>query len=419
MTPTAPARLSPNEPAALDPGAVADDLAARLHTPPTGGPPLAAQSLAAGAAGIALLHIERAHTGHEPWATAHTFIRSSTTTGVAATDDASLYLGAPALSFVLHTADTDQAGRYRRAQHTMDRAVTDLTHRRIDAAQQRISRGELPRTAEFDVIRGLTGIGAHLLKHAPSSDAMGRILAYLVRLTLPLHHHGTAVPGWWTRHDPSGRTSDAFAGGHGNLGMAHGIAGPLALLSLALRRGVTVDGHRDAIARICRWMDTYRRSGNGAWWWPQWITLDEHTGGYVLQRGPMRPSWCYGTAGVARAHQLAALATGDTARQEMAELAMTACITDPASLHLLTDSGLCHGWAGLHQAAWRATRDSATPELAAALPQLTDRLVRHARTELPQDSSFLDGAAGTALALHTAAHQSAPLSGWDACLLLA
>jgi hypothetical protein len=31
---------------------------------------------------------------------------------------------------------------------------------------------------------------------------------------------------------------------------------------------------------------------------------------------------------------------------------------------------------------------------------------------------LLDGAAGTALALHTAAHNVAPTSGWDACLLI-
>jgi hypothetical protein len=46
-------------------------------------------------------------------------------------------------------------------------------------------------------------------------------------------------------------------------------------------------------------------------------------------------------------------------------------------------------------------------------------LIRHADVEDHHGGTgFLDGAAGTALALHTAAHNVAPISGWDACLLI-
>lgn len=46
---------------------------------------------------------------------------------------------------------------------------------------------------------------------------------------------------------------------------------------------------------------------------------------------PARPSWCYGTPGLARARQLAGLALRDLARQEAAEhaLASTRCSTTP------------------------------------------------------------------------------------------
>jgi hypothetical protein len=45
-------------------------------------------------------------------------------------------------------------------------------------------------------------------------------------------------------HDPQVTASSEFPGGHADLGIAHGISGPLALLTQALRRDVTVDGHR-------------------------------------------------------------------------------------------------------------------------------------------------------------------------------
>ncbi|MGH3802688.1 MAG: hypothetical protein ACRDTD_21700, partial [Pseudonocardiaceae bacterium] len=82
---------------------------------------------------------------------------------------------------------------------------------------------------------GLTGIGQLLLQRAPGSDALGRILGYLVRLTEPLRIDGALVPGWWVSHDPDPLLPTP--GGHANFGIAHGITGPLALLAHAMRRG--------------------------------------------------------------------------------------------------------------------------------------------------------------------------------------
>ncbi len=79
--------------------------------------------------------------------------------------------------------------------------MSALAHRRIDLARQRIDRGQRPAFAEYDLLHGLTGIGAHLLARAPGDDALGRILAYLVRLTEPLRIDGQTLPGWWTAHD--------------------------------------------------------------------------------------------------------------------------------------------------------------------------------------------------------------------------
>ncbi|MGH8910153.1 MAG: lanthionine synthetase LanC family protein [Egibacteraceae bacterium] len=56
--------------------------------------------------------------------------------------------------------------------------------------------------------------------------------------------------------------------------------------------------------------------------------LVEWTTHSVQQPGPQRPSWCYGTPGLTRAQQLAALALGDRQRQRQAENALAGCITD-------------------------------------------------------------------------------------------
>jgi hypothetical protein len=102
----------------------------------------------------------------------------------------------------------------------------------------------------------------------------------------------------------------------------------------------------------------------------------------------------------------------------MAEHALACCLSDPAQLSQITDTSLCHGSAGLFQTAWHATRDALNPEITACLPHLTDRLIQHGRPATDEEPGLLEGRAGLALALHTAANTMPPASGWDTCLLI-
>jgi hypothetical protein len=382
------------------------------------------QSLAYGAAGIALLHTERAHAGLAPWQRAHDWLACAAAGGVAAGTVTHLFHGAPALAFALHAA-AGQTGAYARALATLDQAITAATRSRLEAAHARMDRGELPALAEFDTIRGLSGIGACLLLSHPDPALLRAVLAYLVRLTEPVTDGGDRLPGWWTSQDPAGKPSADFPGGHANNGVAHGIGGPLSLLSLTARNGVTVDGQAEAIGRICDWLDRWRHDTGAGPWWPYWITRAQVRGEQPNSRQPLRPSWCYGTAGLARAQQLAAIATRDTSRQLMAEHALAAALTDPQQLAATTGTSLCHGHAGLLHIAGRAAADQSSEHLAACLPELLARITPpHATADtlaaslLRADIGLLDGAAGTALALHSASTGTPPLSGWDTCLLI-
>ncbi|MEU6379535.1 lanthionine synthetase C family protein [Streptomyces sp. NPDC046909] len=400
------------------PALLADGFARHLATPapPPEDQPWAAQDLAAGAAGSALLHIERARTGDGTWQHARPWIKNAVATTVSAGDTSGLYLGAPAAGFMLDCAATAEAPRYKDALATLDHHVAQLAHRKCDAARTRMRCGRPANFHEYDIFYGLTGIGAYLLRRSPSSTAMARVLAYLVQLTRPIRHGDQGVlPGWWVDHQPD-LTPSTVSAGHANFGAAHGITGPLLLLSHALRQDVKVDGQEEAIDTILDWLDRWRQDGPAGFWWPEHICLGELRAGRPDQRGPARPSWCYGTPGIARAGQLAALARRDPARQRLYEDTLVRCLTDPDQLSKITDAGLCHGWAGVYQTAFRAAHDAAAPALRAALPDLAAALTRHARPG--GDPGLLQGDAGTALALTTAAHDAAPTSGWDACLLI-
>jgi hypothetical protein len=374
--------------------------------------------LATGAAGIALLHLEYARAGTGRWDTAHQWAAAMTRNPITAHPDAcGLYRGAPAVAFTLHAAGQPA---YATALGILDSHITTLTRHRLERAHKRIEGGQLPALGEFDLISGLTGIGVYLLHQHGGGDLLRDVLSYLIRLAEPLKTGGEERPGWWTGSGPDGRPSPRWPGGHGNLGLAHGIGGPLALLSTAMRRGITVTGHADAIRRICAWLDQWRSGARSRAWWPGVISLPEWQARTIRQPGPGRPSWCYGTPGLARAQQLAALALADTARQRLAEQALAGCIADKRQLSQLGDASLCHGWAGLIQTTWRAAADAGSDaELAAHLPRLLTRMEQHLhRHGPPARDGLLEGVAGVRLAQHTTAANAPPASRWDACLLL-
>ncbi|MFB4285009.1 lanthionine synthetase LanC family protein [Nonomuraea sp. MTCD27] len=350
---------------------------------------LAPQALAEGALGAALLHIERADL-----AAARPLLQEAVADGVSTGSNASLFYGAPALEFVL-----GRAGRIdREVQAGVDRLVTA----RLAAARQRRLARHLPTLAEFDLIRGLTGLGALLLARRDPSPQLDDVLSHLVSLACPVEAEGRTLPGWWSPDSPTHEVD--IPGGHGNNGMAHGIAGPLALLSLAARRGVRVDGQSSAITTFATWLEQFGSS--------YWITLDQLTADEPLQVPPLRPSWCYGDLGIARALQLAALAHGDPARGQKAEAIALAALADADRLDRVSDASLCHGWAGILTVTTALAADSAATGRFTTSIQHARRRLAAGIDELPKPG-FLEGRAGAQLAL-----DGSNTTGWTSALLI-
>jgi hypothetical protein len=404
--------------------AVASDLSTALAVPPRldGGDsdsPRSSrwrhQSLSKGAAGVAILHAVRAQSGHGGDDRLYAWLTRAVVEDLSVGPGAGLWFGAPAVAFAIAISSPQ---RYGQAISRLDTAVADLVQARLHAALARMVAAARPSLSEFDLVRGLTGLGAHLLHRDPDGDLLRLVLDYLVRLTEPVPAHddaGPRAPGWWTNDAPSSQPD--VRGGHANLGMAHGISGPLALLALAMRHGVTVAGHAEAIDRICHWLSTWRQQAPAGPWWPERISLADLRTGRPSQPGPGRPSWCYGTPGLVRAQQLAALARGDHARQAAAEQALAACVADPTQLTRVIDPNLCHGWAGLTATVWYTAADATTMDLDDHLSPLLSALIDHAEQWITSPPpGLIEGRAGVALILHTIA--AATPSGWPACLLI-
>ena len=235
----------------------------------------------------------------------------------------------------------------------------------------------------------------------------------MARITEPFSD-SAVIPPWWLPSGLGGVPNPDFPHGHGNIGAAHGISAVIALLAHAILHGHDTPAARNALAELCRWTDLHRQDDQAGIWWPGYVTP-----GTDPKRH--RPSWCYGTPGIARAQQLAGLAQHNTTRQQHAENAMLAELQDTAQRERLPEIGLCHGKAGLLQSACRMATTSTDPhrsaQLTAQLPDLAAELTNQLASDAIDNPELMDGTAGAALALHTAA-TGTPATGWDTFLAL-
>ncbi|WP_369779973.1 lanthionine synthetase C family protein [Streptomyces sp. R33] len=269
----------------------------------------------------------------------------------------------------------------------------------------------------FDVVSGLTGTGAYLLcrHHEPATRrALRAVLCALV--TLCGEHTGT--PHW---HTPAAEirnttTRQGFPHGLLDCGLAHGVAGPLALLALALGAGIVVAGQTETVTRTAHWLAAQRLDDEHG---PHWLGQIAPPG-HPTATGPrvIPSSWCYGTPGIARSLWLAATALNDPALRSLAVQALKAVHHRTAAQRSRPSAaGLCHGLAGLLHITTRLAHDTKDPELAHAAAELSENLLASHASVTTAGPGFLDGASGVTLALLAAATDTPP--AWDRALLLA
>ncbi|MFE6051374.1 lanthionine synthetase LanC family protein [Kitasatospora sp. NPDC056446] len=289
-----------------------------------------------------------------------------------------------------------------------------------DAPEPGPDRPALDRRRALDLGSGLTGRGAVLLdRHARDPGAAARLAAVLTAL--------------------GGQTA-AFPGE--SPGMAHGPAGPLALLALARSAGVEVPGHVAALRQGVDRLLTHRRDDD---WGPDWVlgpapepnrgsdpvSDPDPTPGLAPALGPAPPdgpaagpdrqplpaSWCHGAPGIARALWLAGTALDDAPLRELARASLLAALRRPPGVRRVDrQPGLCHGLAGLLLITLRFARDTADPVFRQAAGDLLHRLADRYGAQPAVAPGLLDGAAGVLLVLLAATAPVPP--DWDRALLL-
>lgn len=321
--------------------------------------------------------------------------------------------------------------RYRRLLRTLDAALIDAVRARTAALL--VSRPHGVGVATFDVIAGLAGAGRYLLTrgHEPAArPALDSVLRTLVYLS---EEDDAGVPHWYTpaEHMTENFLRTAYPHGHLNLGLAHGIAGPLALFSQATIAGFEVAGQEEAIARTADWL--VRSAVDDEWGVNFPAVAELRAPAEVAAPGgearPSRSAWCYGAPGIARALWMAGTATNRHEYTDLAVQAMAAVYRRPRLARRIDSPTVCHGVAGLLQVTLRFANESGLTMFGDAARDLTAQLLdafepssvfgyrnlepAGGRVDHP---GLLDGAAGVALVLLAAVTPEDPV--WDRVLLL-
>jgi lantibiotic modifying enzyme len=279
---------------------------------------------------------------------------------------------------------------------------------------------------DYDTVRGVSGVLRTLLiQQNPDADVASTIVQLLQILVA-----FASDPDAWLIHSSFFPVSASRYPGQFvvNCGLAHGLPGPLAVLSLASLSGYSIDGQNASIQRLASWLAD--RSLQTTWGidWPD--VIPAHTAlEQVRQLPPARSGWCYGAPGVVRSLWLAGQALENDHFQTLAVQGMRAILQRPLTTRRIDPLTLCHGEAGLLLVALRFLQDTADPLIEEHIPGFVHRILQQFQPDAPfgfrydfrvgsliDSLGFFTGAVGTLLALLAASSSVEP--NWDRALLL-
>jgi hypothetical protein len=282
-----------------------------------------------------------------------------------------------------------------------------------------------PWPGEYDLIGGLVGIGIYAAERLP--DPQGREILTLVveRLAETAERTEDGVTWATPPFRLNERRREISLSGWYNLGVAHGVPGVIALLAWVYAANIAPDTAGPLLHGAVTWLLRQRQDPSATSW-------------FSYDIGPSEPAtesrlaWCYGDLGIALALWSAGRSTGMSSWEDAAVEIARHAAGRPFERSEVVDASLCHGAAGaahLFNRMYHYTNDALFRDTAIAWYRNTFELRRPGAgiagyqfwfgfptPEWRSVPGFLEGSAGTALALLSACTPVAP--DWDRSLLV-
>lgn len=326
---------------------------------------------------------------------------------------------------------SDGGSRYQKLLATVDGTllahIDDIVH-----GLQPIGDGL--SVFEYDLVSGVAGIAAYLLCRIERDDhraALHALLNSLVRLS----EMRDGLPELFTpSHKLDTNMRESYPDGNINLGLAHGVPGPIAIMALAHMSGVRVPGMSRAIEQLSEYLIQNRTDDRWGPNWPAAVPLAPKGSSAaaplsIKARAGARAAWCYGNPGIARALWLAGATLERPSYSTLAVEAMQSVYRRPAEARGIDAATFCHGVAGLLQITLRFAMESHLPIFAREAEALTKQLLSLYEPDRPlgfrsmdvghtliDHAGLLEGAPAVVLVLLAASMDHEPM--WDRAFLL-
>ncbi|MDN4619144.1 lanthionine synthetase C family protein [Paenibacillus sp. PsM32] len=219
--------------------------------------------------------------------------------------------------------------------------------------------------SDYDVIEGLSGIANYLLVH-PTDERIQQlqtnVLEYLIQLSQDKEVKDLQVPGWYipSAHQFTTQESELYPDGNFNLGLSHGIAGPLLILSKAWKQGIRLHGQEQAIRKMADFLLQFASEEDGHLFWKGFISWDEYKAGHAsTEESFRRDAWCYGNPGIGLALWYAGTALEESLYRDLAITNLKETVND---IHSIFSPTFCHGSAGILQILQTIDKQSTVPQ---------------------------------------------------------
>lgn len=259
----------------------------------------------------------------------------------------SLWTGLSGVAFSIKLLVKSSNGNYSNFLNSLNNLILDNIDSYIIDFRKKLERKDIT-SLDFDSIFGLSGITRYLLElnedqYCQIDDSIKEILKLLVDLS---YMEINNKPISKERYNKNATEYLLKKTKHGYLdtGLAHGLCGPLSILSIALEHGYEVPYQKDAIKYLIASLKKIESfDENKLYNWDGKIERFQK----INYRVPAMYGWCYGLPGIARSIWIGAKAINSD-EYKLYALSLLKQLTSISIEKLKINSPhFCHGYSGV------------------------------------------------------------------------
>ena len=312
-----------------------------------------------------------------------------------------------------------KSGEFEKFLKSLNKAICDIVFEKLIQFEN-----ESTFVHHYDVIAGMTGVGRYLLLYIENfktkedclheKNTLAYILKYLTKLSADVDIDGKEIIGFYVSKNNLWPVERRTQYTHGTLdfGVAHGIAGPLALMTYTAEKNIVIDGQMEAINKIIDVYDEHAVIEDDIIYWPMILSAERYKQHGVADVGS-RMSWCYGSIGISCILYKVNKYLGTNSAKYLHNLKQIA--QAPWEIYNLLSPIICHGFAGTMAMFNQIYRETLDEDLLPGLYMCLDEILRLYNSDFPygfknidygpkdlpdeDDDTYLNGATGVIIAL--------------------